>query len=178
MNRLVRFSPMLQGLSFRARPPSNSNRTTKRTVTKHIKRSTVQARASGIFAAVPGDRHARSYVMVAAEHQQLQFYYTDTHDPTVAAEQQQSQFYYTVSVDRHARSYRVAAEQQQSQFYDSFSRAAVIAILLQFRAIDTQDPILVGFSQASAGPGPAQKIKPCMKTLKNVCKLIELKRDC
>ena len=58
----------------------------------------------------------------------------------------------TVSRDRHARSYeRVARAQAQSQFYYSFARSTrtilrkgcsgtgTIAILLQFRAIDTHD---------------------------------------
>ena len=62
-----------------------------------------------------------------------------------------------VSGDRHAQSYiKDAAEQHESQFYYSFVRStrtilckgccgtARLAILLQFRAIDTHDPIRKG----------------------------------
>ena len=82
-----------------------------------------------------------------------QFRAIDTHDLTKGfIEQRQDRNFTTVSRDRHARSYeRVHRAKAKSQFYYSFVRSTrtilrkgssgsgKIAILLQFRAIDTHD---------------------------------------
>ena len=83
----------------------------------------------------------------------LQFRVINTHDLTKGfIEQPQDRNFTTVSGDRHARSYeRVHRAAARSQFYYSFGRSTrtilrkgssgsrKIAILLQFRAIDTHD---------------------------------------
>ena len=83
----------------------------------------------------------------------LQFRAIDAHDLTKGSRPApQNRNFATVSRDRHARSYeRVAPSTAKSQFYYSFVRSTCtilrkgcaqhrkIAILLQFRAIDTRD---------------------------------------
>ena len=83
----------------------------------------------------------------------LQFCAIDTYDLTKGLRPApQNRNFTTVSCDRHARSYeRVAPSTAKSQFYYSFVRSTrtilrkgcaqhrKIAILLQFRAIDTHD---------------------------------------
>ena len=83
----------------------------------------------------------------------LQFRAIDTYDLTKGFIQQvKNRQITTVSRDRHVRSYeRVHRAPARSQFYDSFARSTrtilrkgcsgtgTIAILLQFRAIDTHD---------------------------------------
>ena len=83
-----------------------------------------------------------------------QFRAIDTHDLTKGLHSApQDRNFTTVSRDRHARSYeRVALTSTRSQFYYNFARSTrtilrkgctqhhKIAILLQFRAIDTHDP--------------------------------------
>ena len=90
----------------------------------------------------------------------LQFRAIDPHDLTKGfIQHRQNRNFTTVSCDRHARSYeRVALSTAKSQFYYSFVRSTrtisrkgssstnEIAILLQFRAIDTHD-LTKGFIQ-------------------------------
>ena len=107
------------------------------------------------FTTVSGDRHARSYEKGLSGTRKiailLQFRAINTHDLTKGfIEQPQDRNFTTVSGDQHARSYE-RVHRARSQFYYSFRRSTCtilrkgssgsrkIAILLQFRAIDTHD---------------------------------------
>ena len=105
------------------------------------------------FTTVSCDRHARSYERVALSTAKSQFYYSFVRSTrSILRKGCQNRNFTTVSCNRHARSHeRVHPAQTKSQFYHSFARSTRtilrkgssgtngIAILLQFRAIDTHD---------------------------------------